>query len=62
MPETYTITLNAEQWQAVTAGVVELSYRVAQPILAEIQKQIQEQQKSKAKKEPKVKGKPDGAK
>ena len=57
MPEAYTITLNAPQWQAVVTGVEELSYRVAQPILSEILKQIHEQQQPEVKK-----GKPDGKK
>jgi hypothetical protein len=42
-PKKYTLALSVEQIVALDAGLQELPYRVAAPIVAEINRQIREQ-------------------
>jgi hypothetical protein len=45
---TYTITLTQEQWAVIGAALAEMPFKHAAPVVAELNKQVAEQQKPKA--------------
>jgi hypothetical protein len=46
--KTYTVQLTIEQWQIIGAALGEMPFKTSAPVLAELNKQLQEQNKPTA--------------